>query len=62
MHAYSFSALPTFSATSVVPAALLAALLAAAIIANHNPAVATALDKYRENQTSKVLADPDPST
>ncbi len=39
-----------------------AALLAAAIIANHDDAVASALDKYRHNQTEKVLADPDPST
>ena len=39
-----------------------AALLAAAIIANHDSAVATALDKYRQNQTDRVLADPDPST
>ena len=39
-----------------------AALLAAAIIANHDRAVATALDKYRQNQTDRVLADPDPST
>ena len=38
-----------------------AALLAAAIIANHVPAVAAALDQYRQNQTRKVLADPDPS-
>jgi 5-(carboxyamino)imidazole ribonucleotide mutase len=39
-----------------------AALLAAAIIANHDDAVAFALDKYRQNQTEKVLANPDPST
>ena len=39
-----------------------AALLAAAIVANHDNAVARALDKYRQNQTDKVLADPDPST
>ena len=36
--------------------------LAAAIIPNHDAAVASALDKYRQNQTRKVLADPDPST
>jgi 5-(carboxyamino)imidazole ribonucleotide mutase len=39
-----------------------AALLAAAIIANHDTAVAAALDQFRQNQTGKVLADPDPST
>jgi 5-(carboxyamino)imidazole ribonucleotide mutase len=39
-----------------------AALLAAAIVANHDAAVATALEKFRQNQTDKVLADPDPSS
>lgn len=38
-----------------------AALLAAAIIANTDPTVAAALDKYRQNQTARVLADPDPT-
>jgi len=38
-----------------------AALLAAAILANEDSAVATALDSYRKNQTDKVLADQDPS-
>jgi 5-(carboxyamino)imidazole ribonucleotide mutase len=38
-----------------------AALLAAAILANENTAVADALDAYRKNQTDKVLADSDPS-
>lgn len=38
-----------------------AALLAAAIIASHDSAVAAALEKYRQNQTDKVLADPDPT-
>ncbi len=37
-----------------------AALLAAAIIANDDEAVASALDKYRQNQTDRVLANPDP--
>jgi len=41
--------------------AINAALLAAAIIANENPTVATALDKFRQNQTAKVLSDSDPS-
>ena len=39
-----------------------AALLAAAIIANEDAVVATALDKFRQNQTNKVLADSDPSS
>ena len=38
-----------------------AALLAAAILANNNATVATALDAFRKNQTDKVLADSDPS-
>jgi len=38
-----------------------AALLAAAILANDNPSVATALDAYRKNQTEKVLDDSDPT-
>jgi 5-(carboxyamino)imidazole ribonucleotide mutase len=37
-----------------------AALLAAAILANKYPAVATALDKYRAAQTAQVLEQPDP--
>jgi len=38
-----------------------AALLAAAILANENSAIADALDAFRKNQTDKVLADSDPS-
>ena len=38
-----------------------AALLAAAILANHDDQVAAALDDYRQAQTDKVLADGDPS-
>ncbi len=38
-----------------------AALLAAAILANNDAAIAAALDTYREDQTSKVLADSDPT-
>lgn len=34
-----------------------AALLAAAILATNNAAIATALDAYRKNQTDKVLSD-----
>jgi len=37
-----------------------AALLAAAILANQHPAIRKALDAYREGQTEKVLAQPDP--
>ena len=37
-----------------------AALLAAAIVANDDESVANALDKFRQNQTDKVLSDPDP--
>ncbi len=37
-----------------------AALLAAAIVANDDPAVASALDTFRKNQTDKVLGDSDP--
>ena len=38
-----------------------AALLAAAIVANNDDAVANALDQFRQNQTDKVLSNPDPS-
>lgn len=37
-----------------------AALLAVAILAGDDPALATALDDYRRRQTETVLADPDP--
>jgi 5-(carboxyamino)imidazole ribonucleotide mutase len=37
-----------------------AAVLAAAILANKYPAIATALDRYRAAQTTHVLAQPDP--
>jgi len=40
--------------------AINAALFAAAIVANRDAAVADALDKYRQNQTDAVLAQPDP--
>lgn len=39
-----------------------AALLAAAILANENEAIATALDAFRKNQTDRVLGDSDPRT
>ena len=42
--------------------AINAALLAAAIVANGNTDVAKALDKYRRDQTERVLADADPRT
>ncbi len=38
-----------------------AALLAAAILAINDAAIAASLDAYRENQTNKVLADSDPT-
>ncbi len=38
-----------------------AALLAAAMLANNDSAIAAALDAFRENQTNKVLADSDPT-
>lgn len=37
-----------------------AALLATAILAVHDPDIADALDRYRQAQTAKVLADADP--
>jgi len=37
-----------------------AALCAAAILANHHPAIATALEAFRERQTASVLGHPDP--
>src|SRR5256885_449349 len=37
-----------------------AALCAAAILANRHPAIATALEAYRERQTAGVLGKPDP--
>ena len=37
-----------------------AALCAAAILANKHPAIATALDSFRERQTQSVLGNPDP--
>jgi 5-(carboxyamino)imidazole ribonucleotide mutase len=43
------------------PGATNAALLAAAILANEDDAVARALDEYRAAQTDRVLAHPDPT-
>jgi len=37
-----------------------AALLAAAILANHDVDIRTALDAFRAEQTERVLGDPDP--
>ncbi|HUJ54065.1 MAG TPA: 5-(carboxyamino)imidazole ribonucleotide mutase [Steroidobacteraceae bacterium] len=39
-----------------------AALCAAAILANKHPAIASALDSFRERQTASVLGHPDPRT
>lgn len=41
--------------------AINAALLAAAILANNDATIASALDSFRNSQTAKVLADSDPS-
>ncbi|HEX5787360.1 MAG TPA: 5-(carboxyamino)imidazole ribonucleotide mutase [Woeseiaceae bacterium] len=38
-----------------------AALLAAAILANEHPRIAAALDRYRREQTERVLAETDPA-
>ncbi len=38
-----------------------AALLAAAMLANDDPAIAAALDDYRQQQTDSVLANSDPT-
>ena len=40
--------------------AINAALMAAAILANNNASIATALDSYRKHQTESVLATGDP--
>ena len=42
--------------------AINAALLAAAIVANGDADVAKSLDQYRQEQTDRVLANPDPSS
>ena len=42
------------------PGAVNAALLAAAILATTDTAAASAVEKYRANQTARVLAQPDP--
>ncbi|HYX73622.1 MAG TPA: 5-(carboxyamino)imidazole ribonucleotide mutase [Steroidobacteraceae bacterium] len=39
-----------------------AALCAAAILANKHPAIASALEAFRERQTAGVLGNPDPRT
>ena len=41
--------------------AINAALLAAAMLANDDAKVASALDQFRQNQTEKVLGDSDPT-
>ncbi|MGI9221118.1 MAG: 5-(carboxyamino)imidazole ribonucleotide mutase [Woeseiaceae bacterium] len=41
--------------------AINAALLAAAILANDNATIAAALEKFRSDQTDKVLGDSDPT-
>ena len=39
-----------------------AALLAAAMLANNDVQIASALEQFRQNQTDKILADNDPTT
>ena len=39
-----------------------AALLAAAILANHDAEIAAAVDRFRQAQTDKVLGDSDPTS
>ena len=39
-----------------------AALFAASIVANRHPEIASALETFRDRQTSFVLANPDPRT
>lgn len=39
-----------------------AALLAAAMLANHDESIAASLQAFRQNQTDKVLGDSDPTT
>jgi 5-(carboxyamino)imidazole ribonucleotide mutase len=39
-----------------------AALLAAAILSNKHPEVREALDRFREQQTDRVLSRPDPES
>ncbi len=52
--------IPVGSMAIVRAGAVNAALLAAAILANHDTTVAEALDTFRKNQTDTVLADSDP--
>jgi 5-(carboxyamino)imidazole ribonucleotide mutase len=44
-----------------VAGAINAALLAASILSNQHPQIRAALDAFRQAQTDKVLAQPDPS-
>ena len=43
------------------PGAINAALLGAAILANKHPFIAKALDTYRQQQTEKILQQPQPN-
>ena len=43
-------------------AIVVVAAAAAAILANKHPAIATALESFRERQTAAVLGNPDPRT
>jgi 5-(carboxyamino)imidazole ribonucleotide mutase len=54
------SGVPVATFSIGVAGAKNAALFAAAMLANENPAVRTALDAFRQAQTAAVLAKPDP--
>jgi 5-(carboxyamino)imidazole ribonucleotide mutase len=44
------------------PGAVNAALFAAAIVARGRPPIEAAIDKFRHEQTERVLREPDPET
>ncbi len=54
--------IPVATVAIGVAGATNAALLAASILANHDPKVRAALDAFRQAQTDKVLAQGDPRT
>ncbi len=54
--------IPVATVAIGVAGATNAALLAASILANHDPKVRAALDAFRQAQTDKVLAQSDPRT
>ncbi len=54
--------IPVATVAIGVAGATNAALLAASILSNHDPKLRAALDAFRQAQTDKVLAQPDPRT